>query len=209
MLNIYGHFMSMPTNVVRLCVSFLKFPHEYIHVDLQTGEHLKPEYLKINPAGRVPAIEDNGFFLSQSDAICKYVCALSGPSGFYPEELQEQAKVNQWNDIASKHILPAIGRIFFNKIVADLVGAKKDPDSIVVGENMLARDLPLCEEALIAHAFLVGDKLTLADITLIAALEPAEMIGFDLSVYPALNTWRQTIMERDFYQRVHSHFGAE
>ena len=84
MLNIYGHFLSMPTNKVRLCVSYLGLPHDYHHIDLQKGEQQSPEYLKINPAGRVPAIDDDGFLLSQSDAICKYMCALSGPSSFYP-----------------------------------------------------------------------------------------------------------------------------
>ncbi|MCF6275753.1 MAG: glutathione S-transferase N-terminal domain-containing protein, partial [Robiginitomaculum sp.] len=87
MLKIYGHFLSMPTNKVRLCASYLGLPHEYVHVDLQTGEHLKPEYLEINAAGRVPAIDDDGFKLSQSDAICKYMCALSGPSSFYPADI--------------------------------------------------------------------------------------------------------------------------
>lgn len=209
MLNIYGHFMSMPTNVVRLCVSFLNFPHEYIHVDLQKGEHQAPEYLKINPAGRVPAIDDDGFLLSQSDAICKYICALSGPSDFYPEELHEQAVVNQWNDFASKHVLPAIGRIFFNKVVAGLLGAEKDEASIKVGEQMLGRDLPLFETALKSGDYVTGEKMTLADITLLAALEPAEMIGLDLSVYPSLLKWRKSMMEHNFYQRVHAHFGAE
>ncbi|PHR56274.1 MAG: hypothetical protein COA43_14025 [Robiginitomaculum sp.] len=209
MLQVYGHFMSMPANKVRLCVSYLKFPHDYNHVDLQKGEHQTPEYLEINPAGRVPAINDDGFKLSQSDAICKYVCALSGPSSFYPDELQEKARVDEWNSFASAHIMPAMGRIFFNKVVASLLGEPSDEASIATGEAMLARDLPMFEAKLQENDYLLGDHITLADITFLVGLEPAEMVQLDLSAYPAIIAWRKTIMARDFYQRVHMHFGAE
>ena len=209
MLNIYGHFFSMPANKVRLCASFLKLPHEYHHVDLQKGEHKTPEYLEINPAGRVPAIEDDGFKLSQSDAICKYLCALCGPSAFYPEEIHEQAIVNQWIDFASQQILQAMGRLFFNRVIAKFTGEEPDERSIATGESMLGRDLALAEKQLQNDDYLLGEKITLADVTLIAALEPAEMVGLDLSAYPSITRWRTTIMNRDFYKRVHEKFGAE
>lgn len=209
MLKLYGHFMSMPSNVTRLCVSYLKLPHEYVHVDLQSGENQGAEYLAINPAGRVPAMVDDGFNLNQSIAICKYMCAISGPSDFYPEDIQEQAKVEEWLNFAGSHILPGMGRIFFNKVVAPLLGEETDESSIATGQKMHARDLPVFEAALQAHAYVVADKLTLADIILLAALEPAEMVGLDLSVYPAISKWRKALMERDFYQRVHAHFAAE
>ena len=209
MLKIYGHFLSMPTNKVRLCASYLGLPHEYIHVDLQTGEHLKPEYLEINAAGRVPAIDDDGFTLSQSDAICKYLCALSGPSSFYPADIKEQASVNQWIDFGSQHILQAIARLFFNRVVVKLIGEEADEASIKTGENMLSRDLPLVETQLQQNKYLCGDSLTLADTSLLAALEPCEMAKVDLSAYPALVKWRDRLMGREFYQRVHARFGAE
>jgi len=209
MLNIYGHFISMPSNKVRLCVSYLGLPHEYHHVDLQAGEHQSEDYLKINPAGRVPAIDDDGFLLSQSDAICKYMCALSGPSSFYPEELQKQAKINQWMNFCSQHVMAAMGRIYFNRVVAPMLGADVDEASVQTGLDMLGRDLPMIEAELKQHDFLVGDKFTLADINLAAALEPCEMAQVELSDYPAITKWRETIMNREFYKRVHAKFAAE
>jgi len=209
MLNIYGHFLSMPTNKVRLCVSYLGLPHDYHHIDLQKGEHQTPDYLKINPAGRVPAIEDSGFLLSQSDAICKYMCALSGPSSFYPVDIQEQAKINQWIDFTSQHVLSAMGRVFFNRVVAKLLGQEPDEASLKTGLAMLERDLPAFDAQLAKYDFVVGDKITLADISLAAALEPAEMCGVDLTPYKAITKWRAAIMEREFYKRVHTRFAAE
>ena len=209
MLNVYGHFFSMPSNKVRLCVSFLGLPHEYHHVDLQTGEHMQPDFLKINPMGRLPAIDDDGFTLSQSDAICKYLCTLSGPSSFYPEDMHRQAKVNQWVDHASQHFQQAMGRLFFNRVVAPMIGEEVDELSITYGERMLERELPHLETALGENDYILGEIITLADIGMIVALEPAEMVGLDLEAYPQIRKWRETVMAREFYKRVHAHFGAE
>ena len=209
MLNVYGHFFPMPSNKVRLCVSYLELPHEYHHVDLTKGEQQSSEFLKINPMARVPAIENDGFILDQSDAICKYLCAISDLSGFYPEDIHGQAKVNQWIDFSSQHVLHAMGRLFFNLVVTGRLGGDIDEMSVKTGRRMHARDLPHVETQLSENAYLTGDRLTLADITLIAALEPAEMVKTDLSVYPALTKWRKGIMDRNFYKRVHNHFGAE
>lgn len=209
MLNVYGYFFSIPSNKARLCVSYLGLPHEYHHVDLTTGEHMQPKYVKINSMSRVPAMEDDGFTLSQSDAICKYLCALSGPSSFYPEDIHQQAKVNQWIDYASQHVQQGMSRLFFNKVVAPMLGEETDEKSIVFGENMLARDLPHLERELSQHDYILGDKITLADIAMICALEPAEMVNLDLEPYPGIRKWRETVMAREFYKRVHTHFGAE
>lgn len=209
MLKIYGHFLSMPANKVRLCVSYLGLPHEYTTVDLMGGEHQGAEFLKINPAGRVPAMDDDGFILSQSDAICKYMCALSGPSKFYPEDIQEQAKVNQWINFSSQHIIHAMSRVFFNRVVAPMIKENVDENSLNTGLTMLGRDLAVVEETLNTHAYLTNDHITLADITLISGLEPAEMCKFDLSEYPAISKWRAGIMEQEFYKKVHPHFAAE
>lgn len=209
MLNLYGHFFSMPSNKARLCASFLGLPHEYHHVDLQSGAQMENEYLKINPFGRVPAIEDGGFTLSQSDAICKYLCALSGPSSFYPEDIQKQATVNQWVDFATQHVQQAMSRLFFNRVVAPMIGEEADENSLKFGERMLERDLPHLESALSENDYILGAKITLADIGMIVALEPAEMAGFDLEPYPNIRRWRATVMAREFYKRVHTHFGAE
>ncbi len=209
MLKLYGHFLSSPTNKVRFCLSRLGLPHEYVHVDLQKGEQMMDEYLEINPHGRVPAIDDDGYKLSQSDAICTYLCAISGPSSFYPAEAQAQGLINQWRDFASQQVLPSLGRIFYNRVVAPMLGQEANADFIKSGEDMLARDLPYIESQLAQTKYLAGENLTLADTTMMAALEPAEMCQVDLAKFPKITAWRAGIAKKDFYQKVHTHFGAE
>jgi glutathione S-transferase len=199
----------MPTNKVRLCASYLGLSFEYHNIDLSSGEHQSPDYLNINPAGRVPAIVDGDFKLSQSDAICRYLCAQAGDTDFFPTDTKKQAIVNQWIDYASQHVLQGMARIFFNRVVAPLLKQKSDEASVKTGMAMLGRDLAFVEEQLASHTYLAGDHLTLADISLIIALEPARMCKFDLSPYPAITAWFKAIMAQDFYTHVHTHFGAE
>lgn len=68
---------------------------------------------------------------------------------------------------------------------------------------------PVIETRLSDHAFLCADKMTLADIALVAALEPETMAKIDLSDYPNLISWLKARRSEPFYTKVHSHFGAE
>lgn len=209
MLNIYGHFLSMPSNKVRLCVSYLQLPHEYHHVDMQNDAHKSADYLAMNPAGRVPALRDGDFNLSQSDTMCKYMCALAGPSDFWPADLQTLAKISEWNDFCVHHVMPGMGRIFINRVIAPMLGGEADAASIQAGLDMHAKNFPVLDTQLGKNTYVCGDKITLADISLLAGLEPAEMCKFDLSPYKNIMRWRDEVTKLDFYQSVHARFAAE
>ena len=73
MLKIYGADLSGPANKVRFVANYLGLKYDYVVVKLREGEHQKPEFLKINPIGKIPAIEDDGFTLFESNAICRYL----------------------------------------------------------------------------------------------------------------------------------------
>ena len=95
MLKIYGGDLSSPANKVRFVANYLGLKYEYIAVKLREGEHQKPEFLKINPIGKIPAIDDAGFCLFESNAICRYLADKSS-SSVYPRGLQERAIVDEW-----------------------------------------------------------------------------------------------------------------
>lgn len=207
-MKIYGHFLSAPSNKARLAASAVGQDFEYIHIDLTKGEHKTKEYLQINPAGKVPALDDDGFHLFESNAICRYL-ADKNNSGLYPEELKKRAIVDQWMEFASHHILQNMGKILFNKFFAPMMGVEPDMQSMADGEKFLKQYLPVVEDQLNINTMLCGDKLSLADIGMIAALDPFEMIEFDLTPYPAINKWRNKIMNQEFYKKVHTHYAAD
>ena len=94
MLKIYGSDLSYPANKVRFVANALGLPFEYIRINLRTGEQKSEWFLKLSPAGKIPAIDDHGFCLFESNAIVRYL-AEKVDSAIYPKDLKERATVNQ------------------------------------------------------------------------------------------------------------------
>ena len=201
MLEIYGTPFSLPTNKVRYVANALELEYEFKIVDLTKGEHKAEAYVnKLHPAGKVPAINDNGFILFESNAICKYLAQKAG-SSLYPLELTRHAIVNEWMDFSSLHIGNAMVKVFFNTIVAPLFGMDVDSQSEQDGRSFLDNFLPVVDKQLQKNQHLAGDELSLADFNLLAILDPAELVAVDLSPYRQLAAWRQRLKQADFYQK--------
>lgn len=207
-MKLYYHPLSFPALGTIFTAEAAGVDYESQMVNLQKGEHKAPEYLAINPYGRVPALSDGDFTLSESVAIMRYIARKSG-SGLYPDDIEGQAKVDQWTDFAIHHVRSPVGRVQYNRVIAKFFGAEKDEKSIEVGLKMLENNLPVIEARLSEQPFLCGEKMTIADIALLSALEPVDMCGVDLSPYPRIAAWREARKSEEFYTNVHSHFGAE
>lgn len=205
MLKIYGHPLSAPTNKVRMCAHAAELDFEFVLIDLAKGEHKEPSFLAINPAGQVPAIDHDGFRLFESNAISKYLA--KNKAGLYPEDARTQALVDQWCDFVSNLVMPGVGRILFNKLVAPQIGVPVDRAAMEEGAQMLERALPIVETQLGQHAWMAGDAFSIADIALLSTIDPADAIELDLSPYPKLVAWRQDLSAQDFYTRVHKFYG--
>ena len=89
MLKVYGFPLSFHSNKVQMCVQALELEHEFVLVNLSEGEQRAPDFLEVNPKGKVPAINDDGFCLSESQAIMRYLARKS--KKFYPAEFKQQA----------------------------------------------------------------------------------------------------------------------
>ena len=129
MLKIYGSDLSSPVNKVRFVANYLGLKYDYIIVKLREGEQNKPEFLRINPVGKIPAIDDDGFCLFESNAICRYL-ADKNQSAIYPKELKERANVDQWLDFGSMHVGAAVSKVVYNRIFAPMRKIEVDERSI-------------------------------------------------------------------------------
>lgn len=207
-MKIYGHYFSSPANQVRYTASALGQDFEYQHVDLQQGDQKTPEYLAINPYGKVPAMVDDGYTLAESNAISRYL-ACKHDGKLYSRDLKECAKIDQWMDYSSQHIRANGGKILFNKFFAPMIGIEPDEKSMAEGRELLEGNMAVVEQTLGQHAYIAGDNLTIADIGLTAAMDPFEMIEFDTSPYANVNKWRANNMAADWYQNIHARFAAE
>jgi len=208
MIKLYYHPISFPSLSPVFAAEAMGIDYEKDVIDLQTGQQSSPEYLAINPYGRVPAMADGDYNMAESASIMRYMARKSG-SDFYPDDIQKQGEIDQWIDFVNHHVRSAVARVQFNRFVAPMVGAEVDESSVQTGLQFLERNLPIIETQLSNQAFLCGDKMTLADISLVAALEPENTAKLDLSPYPTLTKWLEARRSEKFYTNVHTHFGAE
>ncbi len=205
MLQIYGTPLSSPTNKVRYVANYLGIPYDFHRVNLAAGEQRKPEFMKINPLGKIPAIQDEGFTLAESNAIIRYL-ATKNNSNLYPTDLQQRALVDQWIDYSSQHVTTALGRIMFNTYFYKLTGGTVDERSLEDGRKFINQYLPVLEQQLTQNTFIAGKTLTLADFVLISALDVTELCQVDLSSYAHIVAWRKKMMAEKCYQSLHESY---
>ncbi|MEM8936876.1 MAG: glutathione S-transferase family protein [Pseudomonadota bacterium] len=191
-LKIYGDCRSGNCLKVRWTADHLGVDYEWVEIDVVSGSTRTDEFLKLNPSGQVPAVVlPDGRTLSQSNAIVVYLAGLSN-SALLPEDLYLRAKANEWLfwEQYSHEPFIAVRRAqltLYRKSEADL-----DPQLLAKGRRALGQ----MEMQLSKSDYLVGDKVTVADIALVAYTRVAPEGGFDLSEFPAVRGWIARV-ERD------------
>jgi glutathione S-transferase len=179
MLKLYGGARSR-ASIIQWYLEELGVPYEFILLDMQAGEHRQPEFLAINPMGKVPAIVDGEFKLWESGAILFY---LAQKYGNMPSSLEEQADVNQWILFANATLGPGV-----------FVEASRERETpkLMKPLNQLLEQQP----------FLLGDELSVVDVAVGSVLAYIPMmLKLDLSEYPALVDYIKRISERPAFQK--------
>ncbi len=207
MLTIYGSDLSAPANKVRFAANAMGIKYEYKRIDLRAGEHLKPEFLAVNPVGKVPAIDDGGFKMSESNAIMRYL-ADKNNSPLFPRDVKERAVVEMWLDFGSMHVGAALSKVIYNRVFSPLRDIPVDQNSLQEGLKFLDRFLPVVDGQLAKNRYIAGAKLTLADINLLALFDPCEIAGIDLASYKNIVRWREALRKEKFYTDCHQEYGA-
>lgn len=183
MLKIYGDSISGNCLKVKWTADYLDIEYEWIETNVLSRETRSSEFLAINSAGQVPTIIlPDGRALAQSNAIIMY---LAEGSCLVPQVPYDRAKMLEWLfwEQYSHEPYVAVARFqikYLGKSVSDL-----DPRLVEKGSSALER----LDKAVSASDYLVGSQLTLADLSLVAYTRTADEGGFDLKLYPALNTW--------------------
>lgn len=208
MTTLYFHPLSNPSLYPLFVAEATGVKYERKMVNLQTQEQKSDDYLAVNPFGRVPALVDGDFAIGESGAIARYL-ARKSKSDIYSEDLREAALIDQWCEFIAHHIRANVARVQYNRFIAPMINEPVDESSIALGERFTASNLPHVEIALLGDGHLHGDRLTLADIALVAAMEPQHTAKLDLEAFPVLTAWLVTMRKQDWYQAVHTHFGAE
>ncbi|CRL13454.1 glutathione S-transferase family protein [Phaeobacter italicus] len=190
-IKLYRNPKSGHCHRVELILAFLGLPYETIDLDMANGAHKAPEYLKISPFGKVPAIDDSGYTLSDSNAILVYlVQTYAKGSHWLPEDPKTAAEVQRWLTIAADNIFsgPCSARL------VTLFGAQLDHAAAIAKSHDLFK---LMETHLDGRNWLAAETITIADIAGYSYIAHAPEGGVDLAPYPNLRAWLNRIEAED------------
>ena len=194
-MRIYGDIQSGNCYKIKLLAAILGINHEWINVDVLGNETRTEEFLKKNPNGKIPLLElDDGRCISESNAILNY---LSDGSDLSTEDAFEKAKILQWQFFEQHSHEPYIAEArFISKFLGLPNDRKEEYKSKQAGGH---KALNVMEDQLGKTDYLVGDQLTIADISLYGYTHVANEGGFDLSNYPAITNWIDRIQSHQKY----------
>ena len=167
----------------------LGVPYEKVLIDIRKGESKKPEFLKLNPNGRVPLLVHDGVPIFESAAIQIYLGETFGVAkGLYPASGPQRGEVMQWIVWTNVSLGDALGRIGRN-LGTWAPEDERNAKAGQTGKNDIQELLGIIEAALANKDYLVGNKFSLADLHLSSWMSYAGMMGADLAPFPKLRAW--------------------
>jgi glutathione S-transferase len=182
-MKIYGDSISGNCLKVKWTADFLGRSYEWIETEVLKSQSRTPEFLALNPAGQVPAvILDDGRPLAQSNAI---ILHLAEGSALIPADAYERARMLEWMFWEQYSHEPYVAVARFQVRFKGVPLADLEPKIFDRGKAALQR----MEEGLAGSAFLAGERVSLADVALVAYTREAEDGGFRLGDYPKVVAW--------------------
>ncbi|SDN71410.1 glutathione S-transferase [Pseudomonas arsenicoxydans] len=181
-IKLYNFPRSGHAHRVQLMLSLLQLPTELIFVDLAKGAHKQPDYLAINPFGQVPAIDDQGVVLADSNAILVYLALKYGNGRWLPTDPVGAAKVQRWLSVAAGPIAYSVARA---RLIT-VFGASYNAEEVIANAHAV---LKVIDQELAATQYLVGNEPTIADVSAYSYIAHAPEGNVSLDDYANIRAW--------------------
>ena len=185
-MKLYDLELSGNAYRIRLMLSLLGLKAELHSVNLMQGEQRQEWFLKLNPRGQVPVLDDDGTVIWDSLAILVYLARKYGGERWLPSEAKDLAEVMQWLALMENETLYGLGK-------ARVIVKFKFPGSLEEAQTLGRRGLNVLEGRLSNHDWLGLDRFTIADVGCFpyVALAPEGEISLD--PYPAVRKWVERV----------------
>jgi glutathione S-transferase len=173
---------------------YLGSPAQFVRIDLAKGEHKTPEYLAINPNGKVPALTDGDAKLWEADAIM--VClAKAARSDLWPND-ERQIDVMRWLSWNAQHFTRHAGMLYFHAYIRPNLGLPPaEPNVVEETIGLLTPFAEVLNDHLRGRRYLLGDQLTVADFAVGITLPYAEKSKIPLARFPEIARWHDRLNE--------------
>jgi glutathione S-transferase len=198
MLKIWGRNNSSNVQkVVWLCEE-LALPFERIDLGGAFGGTGTPEYLALNPNGRIPTLDDDGFVLWESNAILRYLAGKYGSEAMWPHDARQRARCDRWLDWQQTTAADFVSIVF---ALLRTPPDERNPDAIAAATARLGTALKIFDAQLEGRDYIIGDTLSIGDIPTgiwIYRWYLFELEGPDL---PNIAAWYGRLQARDAYRK--------
>jgi len=199
MYKVYGDCRSGNCFKVKLMLHLLALPYEWVAIDVLKGETQSDDFLAKNPNGKIPVLElEDGTCLWESNAILNF---LADGTEYLPSEPRLRTQVLQWQFFEQYSHEPYVAVARFIQLYQSM-----PEERLVEYKECHVRGhkaFKVMEQQLQRTLYLVGDKLSIADIALYAYSHVADEGGFDLSPYPAIGAWLARVASHPRYVGMH------
>ena len=201
-MKLYMNLLSPNVRRVRLTAAVLGLELEEQRLDFAKGEHKAPEYLALNPNGQVPTLVDGDFVLTESRAIMQYLASKKPESGLLPRDERARADVTRWQFWDSSHFSPQVGTLAFQRVLKPMMGMG-EPDVGKVEEALanFRRFAAVLDKRLAGGKYIVGDAMTIADLTIASSLMYATQADVPLAEFAHIQTWFARISALDAWKK--------
>lgn len=174
---------------------YLGLPVDFVRIDLAKGEQQRPDYLAVNPNGKVPALEDGEVKLWESHAIMAYL-ALKAGSDLWPSDPLEQIEVMKWLNWDTAHFSRHAGRLFFERYIKVKFSlGEPNPAEIEDATGFFKRFAGVLDAHLEGKSHIVAERLTIADFAVAAFLPHAQEAQLPLEGCGEVQRWYDAMTE--------------
>lgn len=180
----------------------LGIPYEKVKIDTQAGDQKKPEFLKINPNGKVPVLVHDGVPIFESAAIMIHLGETFGvDKGLFPAPGPQRGEAMKWIVWCNVSVGEALSR--YHRNISDRIPAEQhNAKAAEVGKEDTLALLRVLDQALQGKSYLVGDRFSLADLHLASWVSYIGMFGLDLAPYASIAAWSERCLKRPASVRV-------
>ncbi len=185
MIKLYGIRQSRAVRSL-WALEELGVPYEHVPVNFTTDAK-QPEFLAINPNGRIPALVDGDVTLFESMAINLYLARKYDTKGLYPKDSADEARAIQWSFWCMTETEQALLQVLMNRVF--LPEPQRDAAAAKAAEESLAKPLRVLDGALAGRAWLLGEAFTIADLNVASVLAWALFGKVDLARTPNVARW--------------------
>ncbi len=198
MIKLYGSIVSRATRNLWM-LEELDVAYEHISLDWGKQENRSPEYLNINPAGKVPTLVDGDAVISESLAINLYLAQKYGTGGLWPDDDAGRGRCIQWSLWAAAELEP----VAYTRL-REVVFKREDERDQDLLEDTAERAAPLMTLLVQSFAgeYLTGDVFTVADLNVACVMEYLERTDFDMTPWPGVAAWYARTYGRPANQKV-------